>query len=116
MGQTYSSQEGHHSFILVLLASQPVWIPLQGYLQYIKSLPFNDSPEIFGLHGNANITFTQNKSFALLGTIVQLQPKILMVGGRSREEVGALIPSVLCQPVPATGSKHKHQLPAGCQQ
>lgn len=102
----------------MLLASQPVLrIPPQGYLQYIKSLPLNDSPELFGLHDNANITFAQNETFALLGAITQLQPKTFTVGGRSREEVGALIPSVLC-----CGSQHKHQLsagatlPAGCQQ
>lgn len=71
------------------LASQPVWIPPQGYLQYIKSLPLNDSPELFGLHDNANITFAQNETFALLGAIMQLQPKTFTLGGRSREEVCA---------------------------
>ncbi|XP_019331155.1 dynein axonemal heavy chain 1 [Alligator mississippiensis] len=58
-----------------------------GYLQYIKSLPLNDIPEIFGLHDNANITFAQNETFALLGAIVQLQPKTSASGGQSREEV-----------------------------
>ncbi|KQK81426.1 hypothetical protein AAES_81207 [Amazona aestiva] len=76
---------------------------LYGYLQYIKSLPLNDSPEIFGLHNNASITLAQNESFALLGTIVQLQPKTLMVGGRSSEEAGALMPSMFCQPVSGAG-------------
>uniref|UniRef100_A0A8B9RRP5 Dynein axonemal heavy chain 1 n=1 Tax=Accipiter nisus TaxID=211598 RepID=A0A8B9RRP5_9AVES len=61
---------------------------LNGYLQYIKSLPLNDSPELFGLHNNANITFAQNETFALLGAITQLQPKTFTLGGRSREEVG----------------------------
>nr|XP_009665828.1 PREDICTED: dynein heavy chain 1, axonemal [Struthio camelus australis] len=60
---------------------------LSGYLQYIKSLPLNDSPEIFGLHDNANITFAQNETFALLGAIIQLQPKTSTSGGRSREEL-----------------------------
>uniref|UniRef100_A0A8C3CZ11 Dynein axonemal heavy chain 1 n=1 Tax=Cairina moschata TaxID=8855 RepID=A0A8C3CZ11_CAIMO len=59
-----------------------------GYLQYIRSLPLNDSPELFGLHENANITFAQKETFALLGAIMQLQPKMLTLGGRSREEVG----------------------------
>uniref|UniRef100_A0A6I8P5E1 Dynein axonemal heavy chain 1 n=1 Tax=Ornithorhynchus anatinus TaxID=9258 RepID=A0A6I8P5E1_ORNAN len=45
----------------------------QGYIQYIKSLPLNDMPEIFGLHDNANITFAQNETFALLNSIIQLQ-------------------------------------------
>ncbi|XP_050760847.1 dynein axonemal heavy chain 1 [Gymnogyps californianus] len=60
---------------------------LDGYLQYIKSLPLNDSPELFGLHDNANITFARNDTFALLGAITQLQPKTFTLGGRSREEL-----------------------------
>lgn len=60
----------------------------QGYLSYIKGLPLNDMPEIFGLHDNANITFAQNETFALLSAIVQLQPKSSSVGGQGREEVG----------------------------
>lgn len=60
---------------------------LQGYLSYIKSLPLNDMPEIFGLHDNANITCAQNETYTLLGTIVQLQPKSSSAGGQHREEV-----------------------------
>ncbi|KAH0630033.1 hypothetical protein JD844_012597 [Phrynosoma platyrhinos] len=60
---------------------------LVGYMQYIKSLPLNDMPEIFGLHDNANITFAQNETYALLGAIIQLQPKTSTAGGRSREEI-----------------------------
>uniref|UniRef100_A0A8C5T8B7 Dynein axonemal heavy chain 1 n=1 Tax=Malurus cyaneus samueli TaxID=2593467 RepID=A0A8C5T8B7_9PASS len=69
---------------------------LSGYLQYVKSLPLNDSPELFGLHDNADITFAQNETFALLGALSQLQPKTITLGGRSREEVGA--PVLLWQP------------------
>lgn len=76
--------EGHHRLGLQLLC-----LPIpQGYLSYIKGLPLNDMPEIFGLHDNANITFAQNETFALLGAIVQLQPKSSSVGGQGREEVG----------------------------
>ncbi|XP_069062696.1 dynein axonemal heavy chain 1 [Pleurodeles waltl] len=60
---------------------------LNGYLQYIRSLPINDMPEIFGLHDNANITFAQNETFALLNSIIQLQPKTSSTGGRGREEM-----------------------------
>ncbi|ELV10380.1 Dynein heavy chain 1, axonemal [Tupaia chinensis] len=62
-------------------------IPYKGYLSYIKSLPLNDMPEIFGLHDNANITFAQNETFALLGAIIQLQPKSSSAGGQGREEI-----------------------------
>ncbi|XP_037242845.1 dynein heavy chain 1, axonemal [Falco rusticolus] len=60
---------------------------LDGYLQYIKNLPLNDSPEFFGLHDNANITFAQKETFALLGAITQLQPKTFKLGMCSREEL-----------------------------
>lgn len=62
-------------------------ICLQGYLDYIHSLPINDTPDIFGLHDNANITFAQNETFALLGAIVKLQPQAAANGGKAREEV-----------------------------
>ncbi|NXM42418.1 DYH1 protein, partial [Gymnorhina tibicen] len=60
---------------------------LSGYLQYVKGLPLNDSPELFGLHDNADMTFAQNETFALLGTISLLQPKTITLGGSSREEI-----------------------------
>ena len=59
----------------------------QGYLSYVKSLPINDTPEIFGLHDNANITFAQNETFNVLAAIVKLQPKTRSGGGQSPEEV-----------------------------
>ncbi|XP_053785531.1 dynein axonemal heavy chain 1 isoform X3 [Desmodus rotundus] len=65
---------------------QPTY-DLNGYLSYIKGLPLNDMPEIFGLHDNANITFAQNETYTLLNAIVQLQPKSSSVGGQSREEI-----------------------------
>ncbi|XP_004676628.1 PREDICTED: dynein heavy chain 1, axonemal [Condylura cristata] len=65
---------------------QPTY-DLNSYLSYIKSLPLNDMPEIFGLHDNANITFAQNETYALLGAIIQLQPKSSSAGGRGREEI-----------------------------
>ncbi|XP_050390512.1 dynein axonemal heavy chain 1 [Patella vulgata] len=58
-----------------------------GYIAYIKSLPINDTPEIFGLHENANITFAQNETVFNLTGLLQLQPKTAAGGGKSREEV-----------------------------
>lgn len=56
-------------------------------MEYVKSLPINDTPEIFGLHDNANITFAQNETSAVLESLVKLQPKTSSGGGKSREEV-----------------------------
>ncbi|GCB79993.1 hypothetical protein scyTo_0017058, partial [Scyliorhinus torazame] len=60
---------------------------LEGYLEYIKTLPLNDTPEIFGLHDNANITFAQNETNVLLNCLVLLQPKSSTTGGKGVEEV-----------------------------
>jgi len=57
------------------------------YMAYIKSLPINDTPEIFGLHDNANITFAQNETYRTLGDLLELQPKTLTSAGASREEL-----------------------------
>ena len=56
-------------------------------MTYIRGLPINDTPEIFSLHDNANITFAQNETLNLLNGLVKLQPKTASGGGRSREEV-----------------------------
>ncbi|XP_054992649.1 dynein axonemal heavy chain 1 [Sorex araneus] len=76
---TYSASGVYHQI-------QPTY-DLNGYLSYIKGLPLNDMPEIFGLHDNANITFAQNETFALFGAIIQLQPKSSSVGSQDQEEV-----------------------------
>nr|XP_023655546.1 dynein heavy chain 1, axonemal [Paramormyrops kingsleyae] len=62
-------------------------LDVKGYLDYIHSLPINDTPDIFGLHDNANITFAQNETFALLGAIVKLQPQAAANGVKAREEI-----------------------------
>lgn len=59
----------------------------QHYLRYIRGLPINDTPEIFALHENANITFAQNETFSLLRGILKMQPRSSSSSGRSREEV-----------------------------
>ncbi|XP_076467002.1 dynein axonemal heavy chain 1-like [Babylonia areolata] len=60
---------------------------LEQYMEYIRSLPINDTPEIFGLHDNANITFAQNETFHMLEGLVALQPKTASGAGKTREEV-----------------------------
>ncbi|XP_030634236.1 dynein heavy chain 1, axonemal [Chanos chanos] len=62
-------------------------LDVKDYLKYIRGLPINDTPEIFGLHDNANISFAQNETFALLGAVVKLQPRAAATGGKAREEI-----------------------------
>ena len=63
------------------------FVLFQHYLRYIRGLPINDTPEIFALHDNANITFAQNETFSLLQGILKMQPRSSTSAGRSREEV-----------------------------
>jgi len=59
------------------------------YHNYIKSFPEIDSPEIFGLHPNADLTFRVKEVNALFNTLGETQPKGGggAGGGMSREDV-----------------------------
>ncbi|KAI4880923.1 hypothetical protein NFI96_025448, partial [Prochilodus magdalenae] len=75
-------------------------LDIKGYLSYIRGLPINDSPEIFGLHDNANISFAQNETFALLGAVLQLQPRAASSGGKAREEIVEEIVGGIMEKIP----------------
>ena len=64
-------------------------------MSYIRSLPINDTPEVFGLHDNANITFAQNETYSMLSSLLKLQAKTAAGGGKSREEVSPCT-NILC--------------------
>lgn len=44
----------------------------EDYIEYIKTLPLNPSPEAFGLHENAEITTSQNTTRVLLEAILSM--------------------------------------------
>jgi len=45
------------------------------YRAYIDQLPLQDTPQVFGLHRNANITFEAKETRYLIDTIISTQPK-----------------------------------------
>eukprot|EP01043_Picozoa_sp_COSAG02_P032009 COSAG02_NODE_2120_length_9782_cov_1.807085_2_plen_2245_part_00 len=55
----------------------------------IEKLPETDTPEIFGLHVNADITFRNKQTNEMIGTIIDTQPKAVGGGGggMSREDI-----------------------------
>merc|ERR1719231_1169574 len=58
------------------------------YLAFINGFPESDSPEVFGLHPNADITFRNKEVSQLLTTIIETQPKSSSAGGgRTREDI-----------------------------
>ncbi|XP_030767557.1 dynein heavy chain 1, axonemal-like isoform X2 [Sitophilus oryzae] len=57
------------------------------YMDYIKTFPINDDPELFGMHPNADITFAQAQTYRCLSTLLKLQPKTVGGAAASQEEV-----------------------------
>lgn len=87
---------------------------IQAYRDYVESLPFNDEPEIFGMHENANIAFqvrlfcpscgtvTTNfilfillpfvaqtqETHTLVNTVLDVQPRLAgSSGGKTSDEI-----------------------------
>ena len=46
---------------------------LQSYKDYIRTLPFIESPEVFGLHENADISSAMLETQLLMATALSLQ-------------------------------------------
>lgn len=59
---------------------------LPQFVSYIEGLPLNPSPEVFGLHDNAEITTFQNNTLSLLNSILSIQPRVSNSSGKNREE------------------------------
>lgn len=56
---------------------QPDACTLFKYLEYIRALPLNDDPSIFGLDMNADISYASAEAYSCLDTLLMLQPKII---------------------------------------
>eukprot|EP00002_Diphylleia_rotans_P005088 TRINITY_DN140_c1_g1_i4.p1 TRINITY_DN140_c1_g1~~TRINITY_DN140_c1_g1_i4.p1 ORF type:complete len:4263 (+),score=965.99 TRINITY_DN140_c1_g1_i4:204-12992(+) len=61
--------------------------PLESYVHYIKELPMNESPEVFGLHPNADLTKAQNETMTLFTSILSTQVRGGSDGGKNQEQI-----------------------------
>ena len=72
----------------------------KSYRDYIKSLPLNEKPDLFGLHANADMTYLINETRVLFDDLLLLQPRVSATGGKSRDEIMAETAHELLTKVP----------------
>jgi dynein heavy chain len=68
----------------------PAAFEVMQVLEFIEKLPDIETPEIFGLHENANITFARKETFDLFNRIIGLQPRASSSRSNEKEELQAI--------------------------
>ncbi|XP_040286209.1 dynein heavy chain 8, axonemal [Bufo bufo] len=78
------------------------------YLNHIQSLPAVDSPQVFGLHPNADITYQSNAAASILEAIAKIQPQESRRGvGESREAIVYRIAEEMLEKLPPDYGPHE---------
>jgi dynein heavy chain len=94
---TQKSGSDQHLYIV------PNLLETDEYLSFIQKLPEVDTPEVLGLHSNADLSFRFKEVNQLLDTIVETQPKQTgsVSGGKTREDIVLAKCLELLEQVPA---------------
>nr|CAI5854264.1 unnamed protein product [Callosobruchus analis] len=79
---------------------QPLDTMFLDYIEYIKTFPINDDPDVFGLHQNADISFAQAQTYLCLATLLKLQPKQVGGAASSQEEVTSAVARSILETLP----------------
>jgi len=81
-GFTFNTYESDFSYAI------PEGLEIQQYREAISMIPPVDSPLIFGLHPNADLTYRLKEASEMMATIVETQPKDSGgAGGKSMDEI-----------------------------
>jgi len=59
---------------------------LEEVREYVRGLPMDEDPQVFGLHSNAQITAQSQSAKQFLDTVISVQPRISSGGGGKRPE------------------------------
>ncbi|KAI4900024.1 hypothetical protein NFI96_023292, partial [Prochilodus magdalenae] len=81
---------------------------LPEYHTHIDTLPLVDTPEVFGLHPNADISCQTNMASEILSTIINIQPKDSSSGGDETREATVLrLANEMLEKLPANYVAHE---------
>ena len=73
---------------------------LNDHLTYVKGLPLNDDPSLFGLHANADISCALAETSKALSTLLSIQPKLSVSEASSQEEVTGKMAKIILSKIP----------------
>ena len=65
--------------------------------EFIKALPAVETPEVFGMHENANIAFEVQETHRVVDTILAMQPRLATLSGSTTpdQQVATIAASIL---------------------
>lgn len=78
----------------------PAAASFNDYLEYIKGLPLNDDPSLFGMHPNADITCAEAEMYTCLATLLSMQPREVGIAAASIENITIQITNDMLATIP----------------
>uniref|UniRef100_A0A1X7UKU1 AAA+ ATPase domain-containing protein n=2 Tax=Amphimedon queenslandica TaxID=400682 RepID=A0A1X7UKU1_AMPQE len=80
--------EGQYKYSMSGNYYSPEADSIKVYRDFIDALPYDDDPEVFGMHENANIAFQTQETFTLVTTVLDVQPRMASSGGgKTNDEI-----------------------------